>query len=265
VKQCVAGDPMVCPADAPLFDARVPTCEASLFFQSIGTHNLCRRSLLLGYDTPTLQKQGPIWLYHFPVRHQVSIRCPHGDGWTTLTETLSGAGIIHNASACAVDSSQVRTLPELRRTGYARLDTPGLYLPDLSPILASHEMPQIDAPAPVDTAATDDVRAHLLTPQRTIDVDTLLQIRRTSPQQESAFSWPILVSISSGSLTLLLIATLLAHVVSRRMSKCSAPNSTAESNPVPSTTSPRASCLDLGTGAADSSTQIAFTSYSLTS
>jgi hypothetical protein len=93
-----------------------------------------------------------------------------------MTETLSGVVIIHNASSCAVESSQILTVPELLRTGYAHLETLGLYLPDLSPILATHEMLQIDAPIPVDTAAIDDVRAHLLTPQRSMDFDTLLQI-----------------------------------------------------------------------------------------
>jgi hypothetical protein len=100
VRQYTAGDHKVCEADSPLYDARVLTCEASLFFQAVGVHNLCRRILLFNYDSPNLQKQGSIWLYHFPGRHKVSIPCPLGD---ELTETLFGAGIIRNASTCDVE------------------------------------------------------------------------------------------------------------------------------------------------------------------
>jgi hypothetical protein len=79
-----------------------------------------------------------------------------------------------------VESNEIRTLPELHRTGVARLDTPGLYLTDLSPILATNEMPKIDSSVPVDAAAIDDIQTHLLAPLNSMDVDTLVQIRRTS-------------------------------------------------------------------------------------
>jgi hypothetical protein len=223
---------------------------------------MCRRILLSNYDTPTLRKQRSIWLYHFPGRHQVSIRCPLNNDWTTLTETLSGAGIIHNASTCAVESNEIRTLPELHRTGVARLDTPGLYLPDLSPILATHEMPQIDSSVPVDAAAIDDIWTHLLAPQHSMDVDTLLQIRRTSFQRESTFSWPLLVSIFSCALTILLLVTFSVRPLIRQVSRRNTPYSTQELNPVPSTPLSQASSLEQGTKPEESSQQVAFTSYS---
>jgi hypothetical protein len=79
-----------------------------------------------------------MWLFYFPSKHQVTIRCPHSTAWITYNKVLSDGGIIHNAMACSISSNQVQTLPELHRTDYVHLDTPVLVLPNLSPILAAH-------------------------------------------------------------------------------------------------------------------------------
>jgi hypothetical protein len=141
VQQCTSGSVIICPSMAALYDVQTLTCEASLFFQYEGGRQVCRRRLLLDYDLPTVQRHGSVWVYHFPDRHQVLIRCPRGD---SRSEVLHGAGIIHGATSCSIASSKIRTLPELRGSADVRFDTPDVYLPDLPKILTDREMPQIE-------------------------------------------------------------------------------------------------------------------------
>ena len=61
VQQCSKGSPKVCPANMPLYDAKTPSCEASLFSQTPGDGNRCK-SLLLNYTTPTLRKHDTVWV-----------------------------------------------------------------------------------------------------------------------------------------------------------------------------------------------------------
>lgn len=123
----------MCPTNVAIYDIILLTCGSSLFFQTAGDKQSRRRSLLLHYITPTLQRHCAVWIYHFPCKRQVTIRCPHGTNWITYNKVLSGAGVIYNARACIFASSERRTLPELHGTAYVRVETPTLYLPDLSP------------------------------------------------------------------------------------------------------------------------------------
>ena len=52
IQKCSKGTPKVCPANMPLYDAKTPSCEASMFFQTPGDGNRCKSSLLLNYSTP---------------------------------------------------------------------------------------------------------------------------------------------------------------------------------------------------------------------
>ena len=88
VQQCSKGSLKVCPTNIPLYDAKMPSCEASLFFQTPGDGNRCKRSLLLNYTTPTLRKHDTVWVYHFPRKQQITIRCPHGTNWVTHESPL---------------------------------------------------------------------------------------------------------------------------------------------------------------------------------
>ena len=60
IQQCSRGSLRVCPANIPLYDAQTPSCEASLFFQTLGDGNRCNRSLLLNYTIPTLRKHDTV-------------------------------------------------------------------------------------------------------------------------------------------------------------------------------------------------------------
>jgi len=130
---CSAGTLTVCPFNIPLYDAKVPACEAELFFQISGEKPACRRKMLLHHSTPTAHRHGAMCFYHFPEQRQVTIRCPHGSQWIPFSEFLSETGVIRNATACIITANEVRTLPELHGTSQVRTDVPTLYLPDITP------------------------------------------------------------------------------------------------------------------------------------
>jgi len=141
VQKCDAESIAICPADRALYDIRSITCESKLYFQTITKDGPCKRSLMLHYETPTLLRHGEVWIYHFPSKRQVTIRCPRDNVWVTHTRTLSGAALIHNATRCSITSGEIRTLPELRGVAHANLDATSVYVPDNFPILSRHELP----------------------------------------------------------------------------------------------------------------------------
>jgi len=99
LQKCSKGSPKVGPTNMPLYDAKTPSCEASMFLQTPGEGNRCKRSLLLNYSTPTLRKHDTVWMYHFPRKQQATIRCPHGTNWATYEKILFGSGFIRNATS----------------------------------------------------------------------------------------------------------------------------------------------------------------------
>ena len=165
--QCTTGRITVCPSNTALFDVQSLTCEAELFFQNTGNYSPCRRRLFYRYKTPLLQRHGSTWVYHFPTQRQVTIRCPSGNSWKVYKEVLSEAGIIHNATECSITSNELRTLPELHGSTYTMLDTPSLYRPEVSPMLAGHEVPQLcnatsdTNPAPQNLSTPIPVPRHM--------------------------------------------------------------------------------------------------------
>ena len=73
---CKKGSITICPANMPVYSTQTMTYLSSLYFQSTNNHRVCRRKLLLQHLTPTLQHHGKIWIFHFPTRHHISLRCP---------------------------------------------------------------------------------------------------------------------------------------------------------------------------------------------
>jgi len=178
VQKCNAGSITICPADRALYDTRSITCESKLYFQSTTKDSPCKRSLMLHYETPTLLRHGGVWLYHFPSQRQVNIRCPRGNVWVTRTRTLSGAGLIHNATRCSINSGEIRTLPELHGVAHANLYAPSVYMPDSSPILSRHELPHVEAALTSEVNELNQLKDRLAAAQKSLDVDTLVHTRR---------------------------------------------------------------------------------------
>ena len=177
---CKKGSITICPANTPVYSTQTMTCLFSLFFQSANTHHVCRRKLLLQHLTPTLQRHGNIWIFHFPTQNQISLRCPDTNDQIHRTITLYGAGILHNISECHITSEEITIFPDLHVTSLAELDTPKFYLPDNISIVTNDEIRQLKDISPTDIQKLHDVHTKITTLQQTFDVDSLLHIHRTT-------------------------------------------------------------------------------------
>ena len=259
MRKYTTGSKTICPADMALFDSQVLTCMASFFFQSSGDSNLCRRDVLLSCNTPTLQRHGSTWFFHFPNEQQVAIRCPNGTDWTTYHEILHDGGLIRDAETCSIASREVRTLPELSRTDFTRLDTPMIHIPDISAMLAIQEAPRIEEALPAATKELDDIKTRLSSSRQEFDVDTLMHIRRTSLRRDKQQHWYQIVTLSFCAITILLITSYFLCFSFRYILLCNSANNTPKSNPVPQVPDQESTTTDVERG--QQCENISFTTY----
>jgi len=265
LQECSNGNPKVCPANVPIYDAKTPSCEASMFFQTSGEGNMCKRSLLLNYSTPTLRKHGEVWLYNFPRKQQVTIRCPHGTSWETYEKILFGSGLIHNATSCSIGTPEVRTLPELHRTSYMHLDTPVWYAPNPMPGLVPENSSRMKEDLPAAIHALDDINAQLSTPLRSLDVDTLLHTRLNALRQGHQAPWYLAGATISGALAVCLAVGYFLQFHRKRLLCDKSDSTTPESNQAPQV-SPRTHVPEYATvemGQEQRRESVTFASHSL--
>jgi len=169
---------------------------SSLFFQSTNTHRVCRRKLLLRHLTPTLQHHGNIWIFHFPTRHQISLRCPDTKDQIHRIITLYGAGILHNTTECHITSDDITIFPDLHGTSLAELDTPKFYLPDNVSIVTNDVIQQLKDISSADIQILQDVHTKVTTLQQIFHVDSLLHIHRTTMLHKQNTHWSIIITTS---------------------------------------------------------------------
>ena len=143
--RCSAGSITDCPADRVISDVQSVTCESKLYFQTAAKDGPCSRSLMLHYKTPTLLGHGDVWIFHFPSRRQLNVRCPRINAWVKHTRTLSGAGLIRNVKTSSITSGELRTLAEPHGATRANLDAPSSSVPEDRPIIKRHELPHVEA------------------------------------------------------------------------------------------------------------------------
>jgi len=156
---------------------------------------------MLHYQTPTLLRHGEVWIYNFPSQRQVTIRCPRDNVWVTRTPTLSGAGLIHNASRFSITSGEMRTLPELHGVAHTNLNAPSVYVTDSSPILSRHELPRVEAALTSEVNELDQLKDRLAAAQKSLDVDTLVHIQKATPQRETLPRWHLVIAAVSCTLS----------------------------------------------------------------
>ena len=95
----------------------------------------------------------------------------------------------------------VRTLPELSRTDFTRLDTPMIHIPDISAMLAIQEAPQIEEALSAATKELDNIKTRLATLLQELNIDTLCHIRRTSLHRDEQLHWYQIVTLSFCAIT----------------------------------------------------------------
>jgi hypothetical protein len=246
VQKFNAGSITICPADRALYDSRSITCESKLYFQTTTIDRPCKRSLMLHYETSTLLRHGEAWIYHFPSQRQVTIRCPRYNIWVTHTRTLSSAGLIHKATRCSITSGKIRTLPELSGVANTNLDAPSVYVPDSFPILSRHQLPRVEAALTSEVNEVDQLKGRLATAQKSLDVDTLVHIQKTTLQQETLPHWHLtLAAVSCISTVLLTLCIFLRSKFLCATSRCSRTDKSPEdatprspTHPVPASENP---------------------------
>jgi len=146
-----------------------------------------------------------VWIFHFPSRYQITIRCPQNNAWLSSTQTLSGAGIIRNVTMCFIASEKIRILPELHGTTHAQLDALSMYIPDELPILATHKTHHVKAALTADLTDRDHLKSHLEAFQISFDMDTLFYIQQSTLRQQSQPHCHQIVAAISCAITVLLI------------------------------------------------------------
>jgi hypothetical protein len=217
----------------------------------------------MGYDLPTLQRHGDMWVHHLPERRQASIRCPHG---ITHNEILYDAGIIHGAAACFIATSKVRTLPEMHGSVGVHFGAPDVSVPVLPPLLAAHGLSHIEDNWSIRSDDIDSINRQLAASQRHLDVDTVLHVRRETLDEETRAypDWVIPLSTLACVLAMLLGFACRARVY--RFIRCHEVPQGPVSNPGTQDPSSRAAspCSpDESTVGGIHQSQVAFTIYGL--
>ena len=176
------------------------------------------------------------------------IRCPRDNVWVTRTRTLSGAGVIHNATRCSIPSGEIRTLPELQGVAHANLNAPTVYVPDSSPILSRHELPCVEAALTSEVNELYQLKDCLAAVQKSLDVDTLVHIQKAILKRETLPYWHQLAKAVSCTITVLLVLYIFFQSkLQRATSSCLRRNTSIEdatprspTHPVPASENPTA-------------------------
>jgi len=166
---------------------------------------------MVHYRKLTLLRYGELWVFQFPSQRQVNIRCPRNNVWMTRTQTLSGAGLIHNATRCSITSGEIRTLPELHDIAHANLVAASAYVPDSSPLLAKHKLPRVEEALAPGVNDLDQLKARLEAEQKLLDVDTLVHIQQTTPHRETPPHLHLIITAASCALAVLLVLGMFLH------------------------------------------------------
>ena len=220
--QCNKGDITICPAHNVIFGARQLTCEFSLYFRAKSYHQLCKRKLLLDHQIPTIRRHGAIWIYHFPLQQRVTFYCPEFKDSITRTELLSDAGLIYNATSCRISTIDIQIHSELQGITQTELHSPKIYIPEPLPIMADHEVQQLEEISPTILQERDNMSSRASTLRRTLDIDALLQVHHTARIQQNKLHWYSIVVTSISTIAILGVLYLCLHPYLQRI-LCSSP------------------------------------------
>ena len=205
---------------------------------------MCRRSLLLNHQTPTLRGHKTTWLYHLPESRQITLRCYINTQWLTYTETLSGNGVITNATRCSVSTSQMHTLSELHKTSGATLHTPHLYVPEKI-IVTDHETQILEKLSPELIQQLDGIKSRVMASPRNLDVDNIVHVHHVSLQQERQSYWNLIVIatmhdyVHGNPLLLLTLSHIPSNITLLSYTQTPKTSHVTSSNPITIHTQPR--------------------------
>ena len=174
----------MCTAKTAVCNTQALKCDASLFFRTEGTNRLCRRKLIFHRQPPFLQRHGDLWIYHFPKQHQITLRCIESHNQVLRTLSLTGAGLLLNATRCFITSDEFQIFPKLHGTTQTKVNVPTLHLPDSITVVMDFELQQLKDIPPLETHQLNDVHDRVIASLQTCDVESLLHAHQTSLFQE---------------------------------------------------------------------------------
>ena len=160
-----------------------------------------------------------------------------------LTQTLSDAGVIRNATKCSITTNEFQTLPEIRGEIQSTVVNTHFYVPDQIQIVADHEIPLIKQISPEEEVTLlDEVKSKLMVPSQSYDVNSLFHIEQASARQSHKTYWYLIATMSVCAVRVIYLS--LRSPLRNLATRCLLPNTvhepiTTAQNPSPLPPRPR--------------------------
>jgi hypothetical protein len=91
---------------------------------------------------------------------------------------------------------------------------------DSLPVLLAHELPRVEAAHASEVNELDHLKDHLAVAQKSLDVDTLVHIQKTTLQQEAQPHWHLIIATVFCILTVLLALGIFLRSKLQRATSC---------------------------------------------
>jgi len=185
----------------------------------------------------------------------------------TYTKTLSGNGVITNATRCSFSTTQMHTLPELHKTSETTLNTLHLYTPEKISIVTDHETQILEKISPELIQQLNDVKSRVMASPRNLDIDSTVHVHHASLQQERQSYWHLIIITTVCTITIIGILcfslrSCLYHKILPCFSTHKPPNPHTELQVIPSPSSTPHPETNEATNI-DPQKNVIFTTYSL--
>ena len=100
---------------------------------------------------------------------------------------------------------------ELRGTTQTELHSPKFYIPEPLPIMANHEVQQLEEIAPIILQELDNISSHASTLHRTLDIDSLFHMPHIAQLQQNQLHWHSIIVTSISTTAILGVLYLCLH------------------------------------------------------
>ena len=103
-------------------------------------------------------------------RTSYTLLCDQDNKEILRTLSLTGNGLLHNATACSIISDAFQIFPELRGTTQTKMDATILHLPDITPVITDFELQQLADIPPLEIEKLSDIHDKVTASLQTYDV-----------------------------------------------------------------------------------------------
>jgi hypothetical protein len=136
------------------------------------------------------------------------------------TLSLTGAGLIQNATRCSISSDEFQTFPEPHGATREELRVPPLHLPDNITVVTDFELTQLREIPPLAKRQLNDIRDRVTASIQTYDVESLLHSQQTSLLQERRTNHLIIITTSLCAISIFSILCFLLYTHARYGTYC---------------------------------------------